>query len=115
MLMGSRSTSSRVRSKRNVEIPGGRIVRGENELGVRTLGAWTPSTSLANHRRKSTDSIRVRMSATSNTFADPTTWNMIDGKQSVKLMRRQSGSNTVEIVDLVKGKLEEIKGSPDNC
>jgi multidrug efflux pump subunit AcrB len=55
------------------------------------------------------------MSATSNTFADPTTWNMIDGKQSVKLMRRQSGSNTVEIVDLVKGKLEEIKGSPDNC
>ena len=45
-----------------------------------------------------------------DTFADPTTWNMIDSKQSVKLdVRRQSGTNTVEIVDLVKGKLEEIR------
>ena len=45
-----------------------------------------------------------------DTFAEPTTWNMVDGKESVKLdVRRQSGTNTVQIVNLVRGKLTQIQ------
>src|SRR5206468_1505806 len=57
--------------------------------------------------------IRVRdLGRVEDTFAEPTTWNMVDGKESVKLdVRRQSGTNTVRIVDLVKAKLDSIKKS----
>ncbi|HJZ69064.1 MAG TPA: efflux RND transporter permease subunit, partial [Blastocatellia bacterium] len=47
-----------------------------------------------------------------DSFAEPRTWNMIEGKQAVKLdVRRQSGTNTVKIIDSVKKKLEQIQKS----
>ncbi len=45
-----------------------------------------------------------------DTFAEPNTWNMVEGKEGVRLdVRRQSGTNTVAIVDLVKERLDQIR------
>jgi hydrophobic/amphiphilic exporter-1 (mainly G- bacteria), HAE1 family len=99
----------------NVEIPGGRIIRGDAEVGVRTLGRVDAVSQfgdiiIANVKGSP---IRVRdIGRVEDTYAEPTTWNMVDGKQSVKLdVRRQSGTNTVAIVDLVRGKLDQVRKS----
>ena len=45
-----------------------------------------------------------------DSFAEPTNWNVLNDRESVRLdVRRQSGTNTVEIVDAVKEKLEQIQ------
>jgi hydrophobic/amphiphilic exporter-1 (mainly G- bacteria), HAE1 family len=99
----------------NVEIPGGRIVRGASEVGVRTLGrvdavGQFADIIVANLRGSP---IRVReVGRVEDTFAEPNTWNMVDGKEGVRLdVRRQSGTNTVAIVDLIKEKLAQIRKS----
>jgi len=101
----------------NVEIPGGRIIRGDSEVGVRTLGRVDAVSQFAEIivANLNGSPIRVRdVGRVEDTYAEPTTWNMVDNKQSVKLdVRRQSGTNTVAIVDLVRGKLGQIrKGLP---
>jgi len=97
----------------NVEIPGGRIVRGGSEVGVRTLGRVDAVSQFADIIVANVNGspVRVRdVGRVEDTFAEPTTWNMVDGKESVKLdVRRQSGTNTVQIVHLVRDKLEQIQ------
>ncbi|MEN3333493.1 MAG: hydrophobic/amphiphilic exporter (mainly bacteria), family [Blastocatellia bacterium] len=99
----------------NVEIPGGRINRGESEMGVRTLLRIDAisqfgdinAANVKGKPKRVNDEGRVEYS-----FAEPTTWNMIDGKQGVTLdVRRQSGTNTVKIISAVKKKLAEIQKS----
>ena len=97
----------------NVEIPGGRIVRGGSEVGVRTLGRVDAVSQFADIIVANVNGspVRVRdVGRVEDTFAEPTTWNMVDGKESVKLdVRRQSGTNTVQIVHLVRDKLAQIQ------
>ena len=99
----------------NVEIPGGRIVRGENELGVRTLGRLDAVSQFGDIivTNVKGSPIRVRdLGKVEDSFAEPRTWNMIDGKEAVTLdVRRQSGTNTVKIIGLVKKKMAEIERS----
>lgn len=97
----------------NVEIPGGRIVRGGSEIGVRTLGRVDAVSQFDDIIVSNVNGspVRVRdVGRVEDTFAEPTTWNMVDGKESVKLdVRRQSGTNTVQIVNLVRDKLKQIQ------
>src|SRR6476660_2812480 len=97
----------------NVEIPGGRIIRGESELGVRTLGRIDAISQFGEIIVANVNGTPIRVSdvgRVEDSFAEPRTWNMIDGKQAVSLdVRRQSGTNTVKIIDAVKKKLEQIK------
>jgi HAE1 family hydrophobic/amphiphilic exporter-1 len=97
----------------NVEIPGGRIIRGESELGVRTLGRIDAISQFGDIIVANVDGapIRVRdVGRVDDSFAEPRTWNSIDGKQAVSLeVRRQSGTNTVKIIEAVKAKLEQIQ------
>ena len=97
----------------NVEIPGGRVIRGDEELGIRTLGridsvGQFKEIIVANVNGTP---IRIRdLGRVEDSFAEPTTWNMLEGKQAVTLdVRRQSGTNTVKIIDAVKTKMEQIK------
>ena len=96
----------------NVEIPGGRIVRGESELGIRTLGRIDAISQFGEIIVANVNGTPIRLSdvgRVEDSFAEPRTWNMIDGKQAVSLdVRRQSGTNTVKIIDAVKKKLEQI-------
>jgi HAE1 family hydrophobic/amphiphilic exporter-1 len=101
----------------NVEIPGGRIVRGASEVGVRTLGRVSAVSQFGDIIVANVNGSPIRLhdvGRVEDTFAEPNTWNMVEGKEGVRLdVRRQSGTNTVAIVDLVKEKLEQIrKGLP---
>lgn len=99
--------------KENVEIPGGRIVRGDSELGIRTLGRIDAISQFGDIIVANVNNTPIRVSdvgRVEDSFAEPNTWNMIDGKQAVSLdVRRQSGTNTVKIIDAVKKKIEQIK------
>src|SRR5262245_18348843 len=96
----------------NVEIPGGRITREQNELGVRTLGRIDAVSQfgeiiLANVQGTP---VRVRdVGRVEDSYAEPRTWNMLEGKQAVSLdVRRQSGTNTVKIIAAVKKRLADV-------
>jgi HAE1 family hydrophobic/amphiphilic exporter-1 len=99
----------------NVDIPGGRIIRGESEMGVRTLGRLDAISQFGDIIVANTNGTPIRVSdvgRVEDSFAEPRTWNSIDGKQAVSLdVRRQSGTNTVKIIGAVKTKLAQIQKS----
>lgn len=96
----------------NVEIPGGRIVRGEAELGVRTLGRVDAVTQFGEIIVANVKGTPIRVGdvgRVEDSFGEPRTWNAVEGKQAVTLdVRRQSGTNTVKIIESVKGKLAQV-------
>ena len=101
----------------NVEIPGGTIVRGDAELGIRTLGrldAVSPVRATSSCRNVGGSPVRIRdLGRVEDSFAEPRSWNMLDGQQAVSLdVRRQSGTNTVKIIDAVKGRLARDQEDP---
>ena len=105
--------------RQNVEIPGGRLTAGRTEEGLRTLG-----------RIESVDAfndlivadlkgspVRVRDVATVvDGEEEPRTLSRLNGRAAVSLLiRKQSGTNTVAVVDAVKARLVEIqKGLPQD-
>ena len=97
----------------NVETPGGRIVRGESELGVRTLGRLSAVEQFGNIIVANAGGSPVRVSdlgRVEDSFAEPSSWNTLGGRQAVTLdVRRQSGTNTVQIIAAVKDKLAQIQ------
>jgi hydrophobic/amphiphilic exporter-1 (mainly G- bacteria), HAE1 family len=103
---------SAIRSE-NVEIPGGSIVRGDSELGVRTLGRLDAVSQFSDIIVKNVGGSPVRVSdlgRVEDSFAEPRSWNALGGRQAVSLdVRRQSGTNTVRIIDNVKRELARIE------
>ncbi len=99
--------------KENVEVPGGTIIRGEAELGVRTLGRLDAVGQFGDIIVRNVSGTPIRVSdlgRVEDSFAEPRTWNTLEGKQAVTLdIRRQSGTNTVKIIDTIKGKLAQIE------
>ena len=99
----------------NVEIPGGTIVRGESELGVRTLGRLDAVGQFSDIIVKNVAGAPVRVSdlgRVEDGSAEPRTWNALGGKPAVSLdIRRQSGTNTVKIIDTIKRRLAQIEGT----
>ena len=97
----------------NVEVPGGTIIRGDAELGVRTLGRLDAVSQFGDIIVRNVGGTPIRVSdlgRVEDSFAEPRTWNMLDGKQAVTLeIRRQSGTNTVKIIDTIKEKLAQIE------
>jgi HAE1 family hydrophobic/amphiphilic exporter-1 len=100
-------------SRQNVEIPGGTFIAGPSEIAMRTMG-----------RIKNVDDFNRIILAYHNgsviRFADigrvvdtvPEIRNLatLDGNPCVSLMiRKQSGTNTVEVVDRVMARIEAIK------
>ena len=99
----------------NVEVPGGTIRRGASEMGVRTLGR-IEAADLFNDiivTNVNGTPIRVRdVGRVEDSFAEPTTWNMIGGKEAVVLdIRRQTGTNTLEVIDAAKAKVNQLKST----
>src|SRR2546425_3049791 len=97
----------------NVETPGGRIVRGESELGVRTLGRLSAVEQFGLIIVANVGGSPIRVSdlgRIEDSFAEPSSWNTLGGRQAVTLdVRRQSGANTVQIIAAVKDKLAQIQ------
>ncbi len=104
---------SRALQRQNAEIPGGRIEEGPRTLTLRTLGR-VPSVEVFNDivvRERDGHPILLRdVARVEDGMAEATSLANVNGAGTVILqIRRQSGTNTVAVVDAVKERLEEIK------
>ncbi len=105
--------------RQNVEIPGGRLTAGGNEEGLRTLGRIESVQAfndliVADFKGSP---VRVRDVATvADAEEEPRTLSRLNGSNAVSLLiRKQSGTNTVAVVDRVKARLAEVqKGLPQD-
>src|SRR3989441_8296256 len=97
----------------NVETPGGRIVRGESELGVRTLGRLSAVEQFGTIIVANVGGSPIRVSdlgRDEDSFAEPSSWNTLGGPPAATLaVRPQSGTHTVPIIAAVKEKLAQIQ------
>jgi HAE1 family hydrophobic/amphiphilic exporter-1 len=105
--------------RQNVEIPGGRLTAGANEEGLRTLGR-IESVGAFNDLIVADfkgSPVRVRDVATvRDAEEEPRTLSRLNSANAVSmLIRKQSGTNTVAVVDRVKERLAEVqKGLPQD-
>ena len=98
----------------NVEIPGGSIRRGASKMGVRTLGRIDTADQFNDIVVANVNGTPIRVKdvgRAEDSFAEPTTWNMLHGKEAVVALdvRRQTGTNTLQVIDAVKAKVQDLK------
>ncbi|MGE5244601.1 MAG: efflux RND transporter permease subunit [Betaproteobacteria bacterium] len=103
---------SRALQAQNIEVPGGRVDQGPQSLTLRTRGR-VPSVAAFGDivvREKDGHPIRVGdVAQIEDGQADRDSAANLDGTATVLLdIRRQSGTNTVEVVKAVKERLEEL-------
>src|SRR6202521_801428 len=97
--------------KENVEVPGGTVRQGPLELGLRTLGriespAQFNDIIVANVNGAP---IRVRdVGTVEDSYPENTSWSVLHGKEAVVLsVQRQFGTNTLDVIEGVKAKLDQ--------
>jgi HAE1 family hydrophobic/amphiphilic exporter-1 len=105
--------------RQNVEIPGGRLTGGTREEGVRTLGRIDTPEGFEDLvvADRQTGPVRVRdLAVVVDAEEEPRTLARLNGRNAVSLViRKQSGTNTVAVVDRLKERLVEIqKGLPQD-
>ncbi|MBL8223296.1 MAG: efflux RND transporter permease subunit, partial [Bryobacterales bacterium] len=100
-------------ARQNAEIPGGRVDEGARELVLRTLGRF-PDPRLFNDLVVATignTPVRVRdIGYAEDGHKEQRTAARYDGKPGVAIqVRRQSGANTIEVINNIKGRLPRIQ------
>jgi hydrophobic/amphiphilic exporter-1 (mainly G- bacteria), HAE1 family len=97
----------------NLEVPGGRVDQGSQSMTLRTRGRVQSVAEFGDVilRERSGHPIRVAdVAQVEDGEADADTIASLDGTPTVLLqVRRQSGTNTVEVVDAVLDRIAEIK------
>jgi len=100
-----------VRSE-NVEAPGGRIIRGPQEMGVRTMGRVEQVEQFNNIIIKNVNGVPIRVrdvGYAEDGMAERRSFAYYQGKPAVLLdVQRQTGTNTVRVVDDVVAKVADI-------
>jgi HAE1 family hydrophobic/amphiphilic exporter-1 len=100
-------------ARQNVEIPGGRLTGGTREEGVRTLGRIESPEAFEELIVSDAKGSPVRIRDIGTVVdgeEEPRTLARLNGQNAVSLViRKQSGTNTVAVVDRLKVKLEEIR------
>ena len=99
--------------RQNQEVPGGRLDQGGRELVVRTLGrvsAVEQFSDLVVTTRQGTP-IRIRdFARVEDSWEEPRNLARLDGEPALVLeVRKQSGTNTVQVVRTVRRNLERIR------
>jgi HAE1 family hydrophobic/amphiphilic exporter-1 len=99
----------------NIEVPGGRVDQGAQSLTLRTRGRVQSVAEFNDIVIKEKDGHPVRISEVARVEdgeADADTVANIDGTPTVLLdVRRQSGTNTVEVVKAVRERLDEVRAA----
>ncbi len=100
-------------ARQNAEIPGGRIDEGAREVVLRTMGRF-PDPKMFNDLVVATvDNVPVRvrdLGWAEDGHKEQRTAARNDGKPAIAIqVRRQSGANTVEVINNVKGKLDRVR------
>ena len=117
-LIANRLTIQQVKaalSAQNLELPGGRIDEGRRELMVRTVGRLTSPRDFNDLVVTSVNGMPIKVSDlgyVEDGVEEPRDLGRVDGRPAVLLyVRKQSGTNTVAVVDRVKGRLEQVIGT----
>ena len=99
--------------RQNIEIPGGNFTAGPSEIALRTMGRLTNVTDFTKIILSQQNGSVVTLGDVGHvydTVQEVRQIARVDGQPSVSLeIRKQSGSNTVAVVDAVMAKLESIK------
>ena len=99
----------------NVESPGGRMVTGPSEVGVRTMGRVETIEQFNNIIIKNVAGSPIRLrdvGYAEDGMAERRNFAYYEGKPSVMIsVQRQIGTNTVEVVDDVQAKLAEVNST----
>jgi hydrophobic/amphiphilic exporter-1 (mainly G- bacteria), HAE1 family len=103
---------ARALQSQNIEIPGGRVDQGPQSVMLRTRGRIQTIAEFNDIVVREVNGHPVRISEVASVEdgeAEPQTVANVDGTGTVLLqVRRQSGTNTVEVVDEVKTRLAEV-------
>src|SRR5881394_3702001 len=106
---------SRALQAQNIEIPGGRIDQGQQSVTLRTRGRVQTVAEFGDIVIREKDGHPVRVADVARVDdgqADAETVANVDGAGTVLLqVRRQSGTNTVEVVKAVKDRLNDLKAN----
>jgi HAE1 family hydrophobic/amphiphilic exporter-1 len=101
--------------RQNLEEPGGRIDQGTRELVLRTLGRLHTAGEFDDLivANKGGAPIRIKdVGRAEDAFEEPRTRARLDGENAVSLVvQKQSGTNTVKVVDDLMARLEEVKAT----
>src|SRR5262249_18832822 len=103
---------SRALQAQNIEIPGGRVDQGPQSLTLRTRGRVQSVAEFGDIVIRQTNGHPVRIADVASVEdgqADVDSVANVNGKGTVLLnVRRQSGTNTVEVANEVKSRVKEI-------
>jgi HAE1 family hydrophobic/amphiphilic exporter-1 len=97
----------------NVQIPGGKVEQGLRDMTLRTYGRVTNPTDFANVSVQSKNGYNVKVGDVArieDSVAEPESVASVNGQPAVVLsVRKQSGTNTVEVVERLRERIEEIR------
>jgi HAE1 family hydrophobic/amphiphilic exporter-1 len=103
---------ARALQAQNIEVPGGRVDQGGQSMTLRTRGRVTSVEAFESIVVRQADGHPIRIGDVARVEdgeADPDTVATVDGVPTILLdVRRQSGTNTVEVVKNVRERLDEI-------
>ena len=98
----------------NIEMPSGRVEQGARQLTLRTRGRVETVEQLAAIVIATKDGYAVRVSdvaSVEDSMAEPESAGFKGQRSTVILnIRKQSGTNTIEVVHLIKDRLKEVTG-----
>ena len=99
--------------RQNLEVPGGRMDQGPRELVLRTLGRLRTQKEFNNLIVANRNGYPIRLSdvgRAEDAFEEPRSQARLDGENAVSLVvQKQSGVNTVKVVEDVKARLDLLK------
>jgi HAE1 family hydrophobic/amphiphilic exporter-1 len=97
----------------NVQIPGGQIEQGLRDLTLRTYGRVDTPAEFGDISLGSRNGYAVKVrdvARVEDSVAEPATIARVSGEPAVVLqVRKQSGTNTIEVIDRVKERLEQLR------
>jgi HAE1 family hydrophobic/amphiphilic exporter-1 len=97
----------------NVQLPGGRVEQGLRDLSLRTYGRVSDAADFGSLPLTSRKGYPVRIrdvGRIEDSVADVTTSASVSGEPAVVLqVRKQSGTNTIEVIERVKDRLAELQ------
>ena len=103
----------RALAAQNLELPGGRVDQSSRELVLRTMGRVTSAAQFRDIIVASAGGqpVRIRDIGTAeDSYEEPRSIGRLDGDNAVLLVvQKQSGTNTVEVIDTVKAKLAQLR------
>ena len=100
-------------AQQNLEVPGGRVEQGTRELVVRTLGRMEKVRDFNNLIVANVGGQPIYLkdvASVTDSVEEPRSLSRLNGDNAVTLVvQKQSGSNTVKLIDAVKKRLGELQ------